>query len=152
MKRLLTIFMILAQSTCFAQIDWKREILPISCLFVAGAMEGTAETLKWHYHKFERVHPNANADYFDPSRSWVNKYQNGDPLQGPKHFGSTTFLVWTTDGYHLARTMRSTLILSAILTAPDLKGQRWWVYLAKAAMYTAAYTAGFHLTYTLIYK
>jgi len=32
--------------------------------------------------------------------SWVNKYKNGDPKQGPKFPGSTTWLVWLTDGWH----------------------------------------------------
>ncbi len=34
------------------------------------------------------------------SDTWRNKYRNGDPLQGPKFPGATTWLSWLTDGWH----------------------------------------------------
>jgi len=47
-----------------------------------------------------------NLRYFiDPDVSWRNKWKNGDPKQGEKFFGSSTFLVWTTDLWHLAKTL-----------------------------------------------
>lgn len=138
--------------TASAQIDWKREILPLTCFFVAGTLEGTAETLKWHYWEFEAMHPNANADLWNPQLSWTRKYKGGNPANGPAYFGSTTFLAWTTDPYHAMRTSKNVLLMTGLLLTPDLKGQKWYIYLLKAAMYTAAYTSGFHLTYSLLYN
>lgn len=120
------------------------------CIFAAGAFEGTAETVQFHYDEFDKRFPRAD-EFWDASKSWQNKYKNGDPLQGPKFPLSTTALVWTTDGYHLMRTMRNVSFLAAILITPNC-GLKWHHYILKAAMYSLAYTAGFHLTYTLIFK
>jgi hypothetical protein len=152
-KTVLLLFLVqFMQLTSIAQIDWKREILPLCAFFGAGLCEGTAETLKWHPHEFQQVFPDANMEWWNPELSWPNKYKNGDPAQGPAYFGSTTFLAWSTDGYHLARSIRSAMIMTGVLLTPDLKGQRWYIYIAKAVMYSVAYTSGFHLSYSLIFK
>jgi hypothetical protein len=44
-------------------------------------------------------------NFMNPKVSWKNKYKNLDKAQGPKFFGSTTFLVWTTDFWHLCKTI-----------------------------------------------
>jgi hypothetical protein len=41
-----------------------------------------------------------NQQYWNPVLSCRNKYKNGNKEEGPKFFGSTTFLVWTTDAWH----------------------------------------------------
>ena len=58
-------------------------------------------TLQFHYNEsyFVRFNPK----FWDPSSSWVNKYKNNDPKQGEKFFGSTTFLVMLSDGFHLSQ-------------------------------------------------
>jgi Flp pilus assembly protein TadB len=54
--------------------------------------------------------------WFDPSISWSNKYKNNDPKKGPLFFGSTTFLVWTTDAWHFFQMiMLSCFIICIIL-------------------------------------
>lgn len=42
-------------------------------------------------------------NWWNPNISWKNKYKNNDPTQGPKFFGSTTFLVWLTDAWHFSK-------------------------------------------------
>ena len=42
-----------------------------------------------------------NPLFWDKHKSWVNKWKNGEPSQGEKFFGSSTFLVWLTDAWHL---------------------------------------------------
>jgi len=148
MKAVLLLMCLWSLEVC-GQIDWKREIKPFSAFFLAGVAEGTAETLKWHYNQFPE---SANPDYWNPELSWTRKYKNGDSAQGEAFFGSTTFLVWTTDGYHLARTVRNVSAMFGILLTPDMKGQRWYIYVIKAMMYSVAYTSGFHLSYSLIFK
>lgn len=39
--------------------------------------------------------------WWNKSESWRNKWKDGDPEKGEKFFGSSTFLVWLTDGWHL---------------------------------------------------
>ena len=43
--------------------------------------------------------------FTNPAESWKIKWKNGDRTQGEKFFGSSTFLVWTTDFWHLAKTI-----------------------------------------------
>ena len=56
-------------------------------------------------------------DKFSNESSWRNKWKNGDPEQGEKFFGSSTFLVWFTDLFHYAKIaiMLSCLMLAIIL-------------------------------------
>ena len=119
--------------------------------YLAGAFDGTSETLKFHYNDFTNVFPNNNPKYWNINQSWVNKYKNGDPNQGPKYFGSTTFLVWTTDGYHSMRFGRNTMIALTFTLYPRKK-RNWKYHLFEAAKHTAAYHAGFWTTYEILYK
>jgi hypothetical protein len=152
MRHLLPFIFFLAPGFGRAQIQWKREIAPSLCLFVAGALEGQAETLKWAPDQFQKRFPGANMNYWNPELSWSNKYKNGNPSKGAAYFGSTTFLAWTTDGYHLTRSMKNVISLTGILITVDMKGQKWYVYLIKSALYSVAYASGFHITYSLIYE
>jgi hypothetical protein len=73
------------------------------------------DTLSFHYNvsifskwiKYE--------DFTNPQKSWVNKYKFNNPTLGPKFFGSKTFLVWTTDLWHLSKTLMITFFALAIV-------------------------------------
>ena len=41
--------------------------------------------------------------WIDPAVSWLNKYKNNDPKQGPKFIGSTTVFVFVTDLWHFSQ-------------------------------------------------
>jgi hypothetical protein len=118
----------------------------------AGAADGVAESVKWHYHTdFSSTFPDANPHYWNPDLSYKNKYANGNPADGSAFFGATTFLAWTTDGYHLMRSARNALITTTILIYPKQK-MKWYHYAIRAAVLTCSYALGFHLSYTLIIK
>lgn len=116
-------------------------------IFVAGLADGTAETLKFHYGRFDQKF-NANDDYWNPELSWRNKY--GQNLE-PRFPGSTTFLVWTTDGYHLTRTIRNVATITSIGLYKK-KNKNWKVIARDVALHLLAYQAGFYVTYNLIYR
>lgn len=60
--------------------------------------------------------------WWDKNTSWKNKYKNGDPRKGPRFFGSTTFLVWLTDGWHLLQMLfLNTLFLGLIMVGSPFK-------------------------------
>jgi hypothetical protein len=42
-------------------------------------------------------------EYWIKNKSWRYKYKDGNPALGEKFFGSSTFLVFLTDGWHLAQ-------------------------------------------------
>ena len=52
--------------------------------------------------------------FFDPEYSWRLKYKNNDPANGPSFWGSTTFFVALTDGWHLFQSIFLTSILLVI--------------------------------------
>ena len=54
--------------------------------------------------------------FTNPNISWQNKWKNGYRIQGEKFFGSSTFLVWTTDFWHLAKTIMLACFCIAIVT------------------------------------
>lgn len=135
-----------------SQIDLKKELPSISTVFLAGMCEGGAETLKFHYYKVKNKYPNLNETYWNPEVSWTNKYKNGDVKQGPRFFGSTTFLVWTTDGYHMLRTSRNIFFITTLTLNKNKDKKKWYDYLIKIGTHTLAYQAGFHTTYTLMFK
>jgi len=62
--------------------------------------------------------------WLKPSLSWRNKYKNGDASQGERFFGSTTFLVWITDLWHLAKMLMLLGISFALVFHQPLIA--WW--------------------------
>lgn len=131
------------------QKDRKLLAVKCACMMVSGAFDGTAESLKFHYDRFNNRFP-GNEQFWNPAKSWPNKYKNGDPAQGPAFFGSTTFLVGATDGYHLTRTLRNTFMVAGV--SIPLYGKRpWYDYLLQAVLYYASYTIGFSLVYDVFF-
>ena len=67
-----------------------------------------------------------NPLFWDKHKSWRNKWKNGVAANGEKFFGSSTFLVWITDAWHLFN-MLSYLSLFTVgyLTATYL--DKWYL-------------------------
>jgi hypothetical protein len=119
-------------------------------MFVAGAADGVSQDLLFHYHEFERSTGLTGAQYWDPDLSWRNKYKDGDPAKGAKFFGSTTFLVGLTDGYHASRSLRDSMVILSLINSKKSKSKKESV--KKAVLYTASYGAGFTLMYDFLIR
>jgi len=163
MKHLILITFLLTSMMSFSQPDWNVIIKKSALMFVGGFADGTAETLRVHYNEFKEVHPNANDSYWNPSKSWYNKYADGlQPYQNKwYHLGikpaykerfpySTTVFAWTTDGYHLLRTGRNMLLITAIVIPINHK-KSFKNYAIEAVSYSIVYGAGFTLAWDVIY-
>ena len=95
------------------------EGLVILLVFIAGISNGIMDELQFHFHK--SVFSNKSIMFWNPEMSWMNKYKFKHPKYGPKFFGSTTFLVWITDAWHLFQMiMWTSLFLSIVLYQPIL--------------------------------
>lgn len=131
----------------------KTHYRQMSLLFLAGSCDGFSEVIDHHYYKFDEVHPNANQSYWNPSQSWTNKYKNNDDKQGDKYFMSSTTLVWTTDAYHLTRTVHKTFIVAAVCIplCKRNKNKKFKHYTTDFIVYSACYSLGFTLVYDGIY-
>ena len=78
------------------------EIAIVSLLLVTfGLCNAIMDTLQFHFDK--SMFPDTN--FWNPKKSWKNKYKNGDANQGEKFPFSTTLLVFTTDAWHLSKSI-----------------------------------------------
>jgi hypothetical protein len=90
-------------------------MISLILVILAGMLNGVMDVLTMRYNTsvFKRM-PKEWEYFFNPSLSWRNKWKNGDPNRGEKFFGSSTFLVWTTDAWHLAKSSMLLLLTMAI--------------------------------------
>lgn len=83
------------------------DVLSIILIGIAAMLNAGMDVL---YANFKgSIFKNLNPKFWDPHQSSVNKWKNGDINQGPRFFGSSTFLVQFTDGWHL---LKSIMLLS----------------------------------------
>jgi hypothetical protein len=156
---LLVSFFALPKKT-LAQRSWKDYLITGSSVLVSGMLDGTIETLSYHYDTgFKNRFPAANTQFWDPSVSWKNKYRNGDYALGPKFWGSTNVFACTTDGYHMLRTIKRTDETFALAyyvrntcSRKPPGGNKWKNTVTDFLVLTAIRCAGFSLTYTVIFN
>jgi hypothetical protein len=136
----------------------KPYIVPCTSMFLSGALDGTIETLSFHYcNGFKSVFPNANDQFWNAAVSWTNKYKNGCPLEGPKFTGSTTYLVSLTDAYHALRTARNyTTTLTVVYYLNSFRHASNKPKLGKiikdVLLLAAIRNLGFFATYSFLFK
>ena len=123
----------------------KPMVLPAILTFVGGAFDGLNQAISFHYSAVDaKLH--LNDGWADPAQSWRRKYKNGDPQQGRRYIGSRTWLVWTTDLYHLTR-FGSNLFNAGAITLHFSKRKKWYAYIIEGATYWLCNRVGFSLVY-----
>lgn len=99
----------------------------------AALCKAITNTLSHHFKgsPFEKK----DLQYWEPSLSSQNKYKGGKKENGPKFFGSTTFLAWTTDAWHLFDMLQLTFLqIPFAITAAFLMGSFYWAFAIIAAV------------------
>ena len=98
--------------------------ITITLMILAGIFNAFMDVLKTRYaisiFRFWK-----NQQWINPSFSWKNKWKNGDLIQGEKFLGSSTFLVWLTDFWHLCKFLMLLFISFAIVLYNPMIV--WWV-------------------------
>jgi len=98
----------------------------ISIIFMvfAGIWNAVMDVLKTRYNTsiFSKW---KNQTWLKPSLSWRNKWKDGDRSKGEKFFGSSTFLVWLTDFWHLAKMLMLVGISFGIVFYQPIVA--WWI-------------------------
>jgi len=144
MKYLLIISLLF--STAKAQLITKNDLLVAGLQFIAGGADGVNQALT-HHHWMQ-----GKSQFWDADISWQNKYKdfpNGD--YRPAFFGSKSFLVSFTDGYHLTRFVDRTATLATIaVSTSELKN--WKIVLKKLIISAVANRTAFYLTYNNLHK
>lgn len=115
----------------------------------SGAAWGVHETVVHHPN---RIPSGWNRQFWDNRESWRNKYAGGDPEGGAKYFGSTTFLAWATDAKHLFATAHRVTLFGAGAMLTIGEKRPLWHYAVNAGISFLAFSAGFHLAYTIGFR
>ena len=147
---LLVSFSLQGQQKTAEKLKWKinkNKIITGSLVLVGGAAKGFNETLQFNYKIFEKTFPDVNKQWFDPKVSWRNKYEGGNPDNGPKYFLSTSLLVMFTDQYHLNNFIQKTAIMTALVIKIGEPKQPFKHYVYDLLYYSACYGLGFAATY-----
>ena len=138
----------------------KYAIFLFLAVLTIGALDGTMDKLQFHYGKsvfrsFE------NQSFWNPKISWERKYQRDaegvlvQPLRRA-YFGSTTFLVFTTDAWHLAKELKMAIWRSLLVIALTLAlalvdyVPKWYEVTGIWLGLWLIQAAGFHLLYSWI--
>ncbi len=158
---ILILFLTFIASSGLAQNKkYRKYLINGSAMLVSGMLDGTVESLTWHYDQgFKRRFPKANDAYWNPNVSWKYKYKNGNSLEGPKFPGSTTAFAFATDGYHLLRTCNRAVNTLVIVDYTDgcrksklARKEKWKKAGKDFLIYTAIRSIGFTLTYGVLFK
>jgi len=124
----------------------------------AGVANGVSDALQ---HKYSStIFPQGDdcflglgRDFYDPNLSWVRKYKDWPNDTRPRYPGAKTWLVWTTDAWHLTKSVQLKTMQGAIITyRPEWKQKKWWWPLADLAIHSVAFSAGWHISEFVIVK
>ena len=126
--------------------DMKIYIIAAIALFLFGSSIGLMDHLQFHYQEGQF----SSEQFWNPEISWRNKYKEGNPDLGPAYFGSTTFLAWTTDGWHLTKTIGFS-ILQLLIAFLLMRKQKWYYLILTFIIIKLVFVSGFHLVYTIIF-
>lgn len=121
--------------------DILKNIISAVILILAGLSNNIMDTVDHHYSS--SYFKDKNAQFWDKDISWKNKYKNWPEDQRPAYPGATTFLAWTTDAWHLFKTIFLSLFTLAIILYQ--RQRRWWLYLIDFIVLKIAFSAGWHL-------
>ena len=103
-------------------------ILQISIILVFSVIFGVSKSIadisesSFANSKLGKLNPL----FWDKHKSWKNKWKNGNPKDGERFLGSSTFLVWITDAWHLFNMLSYlSLFIAGYLTATYL--DNWYL-------------------------
>jgi hypothetical protein len=158
-KLILSLILFATTSACFSQTvedDLKKlrkkrvksYVITGSLVMLAGGADGFNQALQFQYAGFKKAFPHASDQFWKPALSGANKYKNGDPKQGARFPGSRTWLVFTTDGYHLTRFTDHLFMSGAVaFKIAGYEKKKWYIYVAEVAGYWLVNRVGFCLSY-----
>jgi hypothetical protein len=95
---------------------YSANYLSYALLLIAGAFNGIMDLVQHHFKysvfNYESIY---NRQFWDPSVSWKNKWKDGHQMYGEKFWKSSTWFVFTTDGWHLMKFFMIKAILLAVV-------------------------------------
>jgi hypothetical protein len=100
-------------------------VIAIAAAFflLSGVCKAITNTLDHHFDNspFDDFNPL----FWNPRISWKNKYKND--MRTPKFWGSTTFLAWTTDAWHLLDMLHLTFLQFPFALLSSFNFGNYWL-------------------------
>lgn len=83
----------------------------LGLLFVAAASvsEAIMDKIQFHYDKSTFSQDKYKQTFWDPTKSWVNKWKDNSAKE-EKFLGSSSIFVFTTDAWHLFKFFKNTFL------------------------------------------
>jgi len=125
--------------------NYKRTGLSFLTGFIGGASWGIHETITYHYSSFEKVHPNADPQWWNPSISWNNKNTSSLPF-------ARDFMVVFTDAKHGLAALNTASLVGGTLVVTLGDKRKWYEYVIDLGSMFIGRSLGFQITYNGIYK
>ena len=127
-------------------------ILGFVLTVIAGVCKAVMDVLQFHFWKSIFNNSKYKKYFWDPSVSWLNKYKDFEAQnQIPRYFGSTTFLVWTTDAWHLFQMINNLTLISGMLLI-GFNVENWKMLILFGGVGYVVYTTIFELFYSKVFK
>jgi len=121
-------------------------------LIIAGVSKAIMDTINFHYYDSIFYGGRFNRFFWNPSVSYLNKYKDFNGLNKiPRFFGSTTFLVWTTDAWHLFQMIKQITLTVGMLIL-GFYSKEWWDLTLFWVLGYIVYTSIFELFFSKIFK
>lgn len=136
-------FILLSAKRCFGQ-KIKQYIPAATFTFLSGLTDGLRDASLYRMDGY--------GNFWNGKQSWLNKYKNHDIHQGTAYFGSTSFLVFTTDGAHLSNLFTHQFSGMAMAYMPQDQNKRFGHIFLKVAAYNLIRGAAHELVYSVIFK
>ena len=97
----------------------------IGCWILAAMCNAVMDTIAFKYKR--SIFNNLNQQYWNPAKSWRNKYKDKMVLKGPAFIGSTTVFSFLTDAWHLFQFLsNSFLALSVVIIYHETVNPNLW--------------------------
>ena len=91
-------------------------------MFIAGILNACMDVVSFKYAK--SIFYGFPDEWFNPEYSWKNKWKGNNQYRTERFFGSSTFLVFLTDFWHLCKfLMLTSIIFAAVFYTPLVN---WW--------------------------
>lgn len=122
-------------------------ILLILSIISAAIGKSIMDTLQFHYENSIFI---KNQTWWNPKISWKHKYKNDDYTQGPAFWGSTTYLVFLTDGWHFFQFIfLNSLFIAITFGDPFQFFNNFWDYIFTFLICRILFGVIFELTFRL---
>jgi len=99
-------------------------MLSLLFMFIAGFANAIMDVLQFRFNR--SIFKNYKALFWNPNVSWRNKWKDGDHTKGERFWLSSSFLVFTTDAWHLFQSLMlwaftlSVIFYQSIVSIPDM--------------------------------